>query len=72
MEKKIGKNVSSGAKKVERVEEEKKSTLQAEAEKPAKKQTKKSAQPKKSPKQSKKTERESRRKETGGGERESR
>ena len=55
MEKKIGKNVSSGAKKVERVEEEKKSTLQAEAEKPAKKQTKKSAQPKKSPKQSKKT-----------------
>lgn len=55
MEKKIGKNVSSGAKKVERVEDEKKKTLQAEAEKPAKKQTKKSAQSKKAPKESKKT-----------------
>ena len=43
MEKKIGKNVSSGAKKVERVEDKKEYTAESVNEKPQKKTTKKTA-----------------------------
>lgn len=50
MEKKIGKNVSSGAKKVERVEKENEFTAETVNEKPAKKPANKRTSPKKAPK----------------------